>query len=187
VLASSRVRRAEVKPKALVSPVAMPFLRKQGGGVMEVTCSYEMKSDLHPVGFLGVEGIPALRNALPFAGWRRNESLGRLMRTAGVSSPPCEASTTSRGARETRLGGEPSPTSSCGSSRHEGRSFARGSSARAVQRCPPTITAANGGRFGASPASGVSIGGWLSGSCFAACLQRRGGRLREGCRGSQRS
>jgi len=44
------------------------------------------------------EGIPAFGNALPFAGRRRNDGLGRLMSTAGTSSPPREESTTSRGA-----------------------------------------------------------------------------------------
>jgi len=58
-----------VKPKALVSPVAMPSLRKSGGGVMEGTYPRGLKSDLHPVsGFLRVEGIPAFGNTLPFAG-----------------------------------------------------------------------------------------------------------------------
>jgi len=72
----------------------MPALRKQGGGVMEGTCPRGVKSDLHPSGFLRVEGIPAFGNALPFAGRRRNEGLGRLMRTAGTSSPPYEEPTT---------------------------------------------------------------------------------------------
>jgi hypothetical protein len=64
-------------------------------------------------------------------------------------------------------------TSFCGSSRRKKRSFAQGNSARAIQRCLPTATAASDGRTVASPASGVSVGGWLSGSHFAACLQRR--------------
>jgi len=44
------------------------------------------------------ESIPALGNALPFAGRRGNGGLGRLMSTAGTSSPPREEPMTSRGA-----------------------------------------------------------------------------------------
>jgi len=40
----------------------------------------------------------------------------------------------------------------------QGRSFAPGNSARAVQRLHPTAIAANGGRIEASPASGVPVG-----------------------------
>lgn len=61
----------------------------------------------------------------------------------------------------------------CGSRRREGRSFAQGNSARAVQRCRSTAIAANGGRTEASPASGVAIERWHSGFRFAARLQRR--------------
>jgi hypothetical protein len=50
-----------------------------------------------------VEGIPAFGNALPFAGRRRNEGLGRFMRTAGTSSPQYDEPATQRGARVDRL------------------------------------------------------------------------------------
>jgi hypothetical protein len=50
-----------------------------------------------------VKGIPAFGNALPFAGRRRNEGLGRFVRTAGTSSPQYEEPTTQRGARVARL------------------------------------------------------------------------------------
>jgi hypothetical protein len=66
---------------------------------METVCSHDRKSDLPVIGFLAVKGTPAFRKALPFAGRRRNDSLGRLMRTEGASSPPLEESTTHRGAR----------------------------------------------------------------------------------------
>jgi len=69
-------------------------------------------------------------------------------------------------------GGEPSPSLSCGSRRREGGSFARGYSARAIQRCRPTAIAANGGRIEALPASGVVIGWWHSEPYLAASLQR---------------
>jgi len=65
------------------------------------------------------------------------------------------------------------PRRTARSRRCEGWSFARGGPARAVQRCRPTIAAASGGWVEASPASGVAVGRWLSGSCFPACLQRR--------------
>jgi hypothetical protein len=68
MLASSEVRHLELKPKALVPPVAMSTRCKSGDGVMEGTCPRAVKSDLHSTGFLGVEGIPASANALPFAG-----------------------------------------------------------------------------------------------------------------------
>jgi len=61
---------------------------------MEDTCLRGVKSDLRPVGFPRVEGIPAFRNALPFAGRCGSEGLGRVMRTEGASSPPYEESTT---------------------------------------------------------------------------------------------
>jgi len=61
-----------------------------------------------------------------------------------------------------------------------GWSLARSSSARAVQRCFPTATAANGGRIEASPASGVSIGERLSGSPLCGVLATSPGWLRKG-------
>jgi len=73
-------------------------------------------------------------------------------------------------------GGAPSPSLSCGSRRREGRSFAQGYLARAIQRCRPTAIAANGGRIEALPASSVAIGRWHSRQYPAASLQRsRGG------------
>jgi hypothetical protein len=39
------------------------------------------ESDLHVTGFRAVEGTPAFGKALPFAGRRRNEGLGRFLRT----------------------------------------------------------------------------------------------------------
>jgi len=68
----------------------MPTLRKLGGGVMEGACSHGLRSDLHPVGFLAVKGIPALGKTFSFAGRCWNGSLGRWMRTEGASSPPDE-------------------------------------------------------------------------------------------------
>jgi len=50
-----------------------------------------------------VEGAPAFRTALPFAGLRPNESLGQRMRTKGLSSPPNETLTTRRGARMAQM------------------------------------------------------------------------------------
>jgi len=50
-----------------------------------------------------VEGALAFRTALPFAGWRRNESLGQRMRTKGISSPPNETLATRRGARMAQM------------------------------------------------------------------------------------
>jgi len=44
--------------------------------------------------------------------------------------------------------------------------------ARAIQRCRSTAIAANGGRIEASPASGVAIERWHSGSRLVASLQR---------------
>jgi len=57
---------------------------------MEGTCPRREERSSSRPGFLRVEGIPAFGNASPFVGWRRNECLGRLMRTVGASSPPYE-------------------------------------------------------------------------------------------------
>lgn len=84
-------------------------------------------------------------------------------------------------------GGAPSPASVCGSSRHEGRSFAPGYSARAVQRHRPTAVAASDRRVGASPASGVATGWWLSGSFVRGVLASPRSWGRKGCRGLQLS
>lgn len=44
--------------------------------------------------FLAVESTPAFGKVLPFAGWCGNGSLGRFVRTEGISSPPDEGMTT---------------------------------------------------------------------------------------------
>jgi hypothetical protein len=174
MLASSESGARVWKTKASRSPVAMPSLRKQGGGVMDGLCPAVSRSDPHSTGFLAVESTPAFGKALPFAGRCRNEGLGRFMRTVGLSSPPFKDSTTKKGCSSgSNEEGNLHPTSSCGSRRLEGGSFARGYSARAVQRCRSTAIAASGGRIEASPASGVAIGRQFSGLRFAACLQRR--------------
>jgi len=102
MLASSESGARVWKTKASRSPVAMPSLRKQGGGVMDGLCPAVSRSDPHSTGFLAVESTPAFGKALPFAGRCRNEGLGRFMRTVGLSSPPCKDSTTKRGARVAR-------------------------------------------------------------------------------------
>jgi hypothetical protein len=64
-----------------------------------------VKSDLHGVGFLAVEGAPAFGKALPFAGRRRNEGLGRHMRTRGIIQPSGRTvdDETRRGARVAQM------------------------------------------------------------------------------------
>jgi len=115
------------------------------------------------VGFRVVEGTPAFGKASSFVGRRWNEGLGWLMRTVGASSPPVEEPTTRlrRGARGAQMRRGTLPTPYCGSRRCQGWSFARGDSARAVQRHRPTSIAASGGRVEAPPASGVAMGRWL--------------------------
>jgi len=60
-------------------------------------------------------------------------------------------------------------------------------STRTVQRCRPTAIAANDGRIRASPASGVSMGRWLSVSLFGGVLAAALFRLRKDCGGLQLS
>lgn len=64
------------------------------------------KGDLRGIGFRLGESALTFRKVLPFAGWRRNESLGRLARTEGVIQPfgravddgkGCSAACTRRG------------------------------------------------------------------------------------------
>jgi hypothetical protein len=97
MLASSESGDRLWKTKASRPPVAMPSLRKQGGGVMDGLCPAVSRSDPHPTGLLAVESTPAFGKALPFAGRCRNEGLGRFMRTVGLSSPPFKDSTTEKG------------------------------------------------------------------------------------------
>jgi len=75
----------------------MPSRRESGGGVMDGLCPVPQRSDPRATGLLAVEGTPAFGKALPFAGRRRNEGLGRIMRTEGPSSPPLKESTTKQG------------------------------------------------------------------------------------------
>jgi len=97
MLASSESGARLWRTKALRLPVAMPSRRKSGGGVMDSLCPAVSRSDPRVTGFLAVEGTPAFGKALPFAGRCRNEGLGRIMRTVGLSSPPYEDSTTKQG------------------------------------------------------------------------------------------
>jgi len=111
----------------------------------------------------------ALRGAMSERGpWSNHEDGGNIQLAVRRSDDGTGCSS------QLTRGGEPSPLAVCGSRRHTGRSFARGCSARAIQRCHPTAIAANGGRIEALPASGVTIGWWHSESRLTACLQRRG-------------
>jgi len=124
-------------------------------------------------GFLAVEGTPALGKALSFAGLRGNEGLGRFIegegkypalrakdrrRKQGCSSWLMEEGNLANVDLRKQAVARRGPSLDAGS-------------ARAVQRCRPRAIVANGGPVGASPASGVAIGRWLSWSCLAASLQ----------------
>jgi hypothetical protein len=117
-----------------------------------------MRSDLHAFGLLTVKGTPAFWSAAPFAGGRLNESLGRFMRTMGVSSLSFDEATTCEGCSRRLRGGEPAATSFCGSRQREARSFTRGNSARATHGCCLTISVASGGRIEVLPASSATMG-----------------------------
>jgi len=120
---------------------------------------------------------PGLRESVALRGAAQERGPWSIHEDEGTIQPSGQRvdDESRRGARVAQWGGESSPTSYCGSRRREGRSFARSHSARAVQRCRPTVIAASGGRVEASPASGVATGRWLSVSYFAARLQRRRG------------
>jgi len=118
------------------------------------------KSDLHGAKIPDGERHPDLPiNRCPFAGWRRNEGLGRSTRTRGVSSPSDDGSTTkSKGCSSSSMRRGTFTRVVLRQQTASGRSFAPGCSARAVQRFHPTFIAASGDRVGASPASDVVIG-----------------------------
>jgi hypothetical protein len=134
-----------------------------------------------------VEGIPAFGNALPFAGRRRNEGLGRFTRTAGTSSPQYEEPATPRGARGASEEGNLRPRRPAAAGGGEGKVLR---SRRLGPRSP--VLSSNGHRrkrwsdqgvarkrrFGRTVAFEVS-------SCDV--LAASPGWLRKGCRGSQRS
>jgi len=48
---------------------------------------HDVGSDSYVVGFQAVEGTPAFGKALPFAGRRRNEGLGRFTEDEGSLQP----------------------------------------------------------------------------------------------------
>jgi len=152
----------------------MPAQRESGGGVMEGACPRGAKSDLCFTRIPGGERHPGFRERVALRGATQERGPWSVREDGGNIQPAVRRADDPKGCpSSSSRGGEPSPSSFCGSRRRAGGSFAQRYSAHAVQRCRPTAIAANGGRIEASPASGVPVGGWLSRSRFAACLQRR--------------
>jgi hypothetical protein len=157
----------------------MPSLRKSGGGVMEGTYPRERRAIFVPSRIPESGRHPGFRERVTLRGvtqerepWSAHEDGGSIQPAARRigDTQGCSRSSVRRGTF-THVVLSPVMRRS---GRREGGSFAQGYSARAVQRSRPTAIAANDGRIEASPASGVTVGRWLSGSFPAAFLQRRG-------------
>jgi len=141
---------------------------------MVVTCPRGVKSDLHLVWIPEGGKHPGFRERVTLRGVTQERGPWSAREDGGSIQPAVRRIDDTQGCSRSSMRRGTFSLPSCGSRRQKGRSLLTSYSARAVQRCHPTAIAANGGRIEASPASGVTVGRWLSGSFPAAFLQRRG-------------